>query len=75
MRGHPNSIFFQYMFDGIEHPVTPASHENNKRQPTPAYTRTKESTVEKICDAASSQTPKVAYHTVHKEKGEILHTL
>lgn len=61
------------MFDGIEHRVTLAPHGNNKRQHTPAYTRTKESTVEKLRSAASVQTPKVAYHTVHKEKGGILY--
>jgi hypothetical protein len=29
--------------------------------------------VKKLRDAASTQTPKVAYHVVHKEKGGILH--
>ena len=38
-------IFFQYLFDGIEHPVTPVPHGNNERQFNPGYRRTKDSTV------------------------------
>ena len=60
------------MFDGIEHPVSPAPHGNNKRPHNPAYTRTKDSTINKLRDASTTHTPKAAYHVVHKEKGGIL---
>ena len=73
LQDYPKLIFFQYLFDGIEHPVTPVLHGNDKRQFNPGYKRTKESTVKKLRDAASSRTPTVAYHVVHKEKGGLLH--
>ena len=60
------------MVDEIEHPVSPAPHGNNKRPHNPAYTRTKESTTNKLRDASTTHTPKAAYHVVHKEKGGIL---
>ena len=59
----------QYLFDGIEHPVQPSAHGNSKRKRSSPYVRTKESTVQKLQRESSVQTPKAAYHTVHKEKG------
>jgi hypothetical protein len=65
-------IFLQYVFAGNEHPVEVASHGNCNMRLAPAYIRTKESTVEKLRNEATSKFPKDAYHKVHKDQGGIL---
>lgn len=69
---HPQTIFMQYLFDGMEHPVQPSAHGNSKRKRSSPYVRTRESTVQKLQRESSVQTPKAAYHTVHKEKEDIM---
>ena len=72
---HPQTIFIQYLFDGMEHPVYPSAHGNCKRKRSSPYVRTKESTVQELRRESSAQTPKAAYHTVHKEKGGIMNAV
>jgi hypothetical protein len=72
---HPQTIFIQYLFDGMEHPVCPSAHGNCKRKRSSPYVRTKESTVQELRRESSAQTPKAAYHTVHKEKGGIMNAV
>ena len=65
-------MFFQYLFDNMEHPVEPIAHGNAKRRDSHPYVRIKDSTVKKLKNEATVNTPKVAYHNVHREKGGIL---
>ena len=66
---YPQTIFMQYLFDGMEDPFHSSAHGKSKRKRSSTYVCTKESTVQKLQRKSSVQTPKAAYHTVHKEKG------
>ena len=67
-------IFLQYVFTGKEHPIEVASHGNCNMRLSPAYIRTKESTVEKLRREATSKLPKDAYHRVHRDQGGIMNS-
>ena len=65
-------MFFQYLFDNMEHPVESVAHGNAKRKDSHPYIRIKDTTLKTLKNEATVNTPKVAYHNVHREKGNIL---
>ncbi len=70
--GQRSPVFIQYIFDGIEHEVTPIQHGNCKRPNSIGYVRTKESTMDMLENEATNNPPKAAYHAVQKKNGGIM---
>ena len=60
------------MFKVEEHQVFPSAHGNSWKSHPCVYVRTKESTMKDLKRKAKTQTPKEAYHAVHKEHGGVL---